>query len=76
MGSLRRPQKPAMDDEVYRRFSALIHDETGLSFGPTSQFFLERRLETRMSALGGMTRGITSTFSSTTPTARRNGISS
>jgi len=47
--------KASMDDDIYRRFSALIHDETGLSFGPTSQFFLERRLETRMSALGGMT---------------------
>jgi chemotaxis protein methyltransferase CheR len=43
-----------MDDDLYRRFSTLIHDETGLSFGPSSQFFLERRLESRMSALGGM----------------------
>ncbi len=47
-------QKPVMDDDLFRRFSTLIHDETGLSFGPSSQFFLERRLESRMSALGGM----------------------
>jgi len=47
--------QPVMDDDLYRRFSALIHDETGLSFGPSSQFFLERRLASRMSALGGMT---------------------
>lgn len=48
------PQKPLLDDDLYRRFCALIHDETGLSFGPGSQFFLERRLESRMSALGGV----------------------
>ena len=48
------PQRPLLDDDLYRRFCVLIHDETGLSFGPGSQFFLERRLESRMSALGGV----------------------
>ena len=48
------PEKPLLDDDLYRRYSAVIHDETGLSFGLNSRFFLERRLETRMSALGGM----------------------
>lgn len=47
--------KSVLDDDLYRRFTALIHDETGLSFGPNSQFFLERRLASRMSALGDMT---------------------
>jgi len=39
-------------DEFYRRMSSLIYDRTGLSFTESSRFFLEKRLETRLSALG------------------------
>lgn len=43
---------PLMSDDLYRRFSALIHDRTGLSFGESSRFFLEKRLEGRTNAVG------------------------
>ncbi len=39
-------------DDFYRRISALIYDRTGLSFNESSRFFLEKRLETRISTLG------------------------
>ena len=39
-------------DDFYRRISALIYDRTGLSFNESSRFFLEKRLETRISSLG------------------------
>lgn len=39
-------------DDFYRRMSGLIYDRTGLSFNEGSRFFLEKRLETRISALG------------------------
>lgn len=39
-------------DDFYRRISSLIYDRTGLSFTESSRFFLEKRLETRLSALG------------------------
>jgi chemotaxis protein methyltransferase CheR len=38
------------DDDLFRRFCGIIHDETGLSFGDASRFFLEKRIETRMAA--------------------------
>jgi chemotaxis protein methyltransferase CheR len=54
-GTVDGPQKWMIDDDLFRKFCVLIHDITGLSYGETSRFFLERRLETRISALGGMT---------------------
>lgn len=39
-----------LDDDLFRRFCGIIHDETGLSFGESSRFFLEKRIETRMAA--------------------------
>ena len=39
-----------LDDDLFRRFCGIIHDDTGLSFGETSRFFLEKRIETRMAA--------------------------
>lgn len=42
--------KPLLDDDLFRRFCGIIHDETGLSFGESSRFFLEKRIETRMAA--------------------------
>ena len=48
------PQKWLLDDELYARVCSLIHDVTGLSFGENSRYFLEKRLETRMEAIGGI----------------------
>jgi chemotaxis protein methyltransferase CheR len=39
-------------DEFYKRISSLIYDRTGLSFNENSRFFLEKRIETRLSSLG------------------------
>ncbi len=46
--------KPLLSDDSFRRFCALVHDETGLSFSDASRFFVEKRLENRIEALGGM----------------------
>lgn len=54
-GSPGEPQRWLMDEDLYRRFCAAIHDATGLSFGESSRYFLERRIEVRTEALGGMT---------------------
>jgi chemotaxis protein methyltransferase CheR len=48
------PQKWLLDDDLYARICTLIHDVTGLSFGDNSRYFLEKRLETRMEAMGGI----------------------
>lgn len=56
-GLLDPPQTWMLDDDLFRRFCALIHDATGLHFGETSRYFVERRLESRMLALGGMSPG-------------------
>ena len=56
-GLLEPPQAWMLDDDLFRRFCALIHDATGLHFGETSRHFVERRLESRMLALGGMGPG-------------------
>lgn len=48
------PQKWLLDDDLYVRICSLIHDVTGLSFGDNSRYFLEKRLETRMEAMGGI----------------------
>ena len=53
-GTLDGPQTWMLDDDLFRRTCALVHDVTGLSFTESSRYFLERRLEGRMSALGGM----------------------
>ena len=52
-GTLDGPQTWMLDDDLFRRTCALVHDVTGLSFTESSRYFLERRLEGRMSALGG-----------------------
>ena len=46
--------KALLSDDVFRRFCALVHDETGLSFSDSSRFFVEKRLENRLEALGGI----------------------
>jgi chemotaxis protein methyltransferase CheR len=48
------PEKWLLDDDLYARVCALIHDVTGLYFSDNSRYFLEKRLETRMEAIGGM----------------------
>ncbi len=42
---------PMMSDDLYRRFCGLIHDQTGLHFNETSRFFVEKRIEGRLSSL-------------------------
>lgn len=39
-------------DDFIRRISSLIYDRTGLYFSDNSRFFLEKRLEMRLSSLG------------------------
>jgi len=46
--------KPLLSDDAFRRFCALVHDGTGLSFSDSSRFFVEKRLENRLEALGGI----------------------
>lgn len=46
--------KALLSDDAFRRFCTLVHDETGLSFSESSRFFVEKRLENRLEALGGM----------------------
>lgn len=48
------PEKWLLDDDLYTRVCALIHDVTGLYFSENSRYFLEKRLETRMETLGGI----------------------
>jgi chemotaxis protein methyltransferase CheR len=48
------PERNLLDDELFRLYCKLVHDELGLSFGPTSRFFFEKRLENRLEALGGL----------------------
>ncbi len=52
--SLNGLAKPLLSDDSFRRFCALVHDVTGLSFSDASRFFVEKRLENRIEALGGM----------------------
>jgi len=40
-----------MDDNLFRRFCDLIHDEVGLAFTEKTRYFLEKRIEMRLSAL-------------------------
>ncbi|MGC8723292.1 MAG: CheR family methyltransferase [Acidobacteriota bacterium] len=49
---LKGPQTWLMEDELYRRFCALVHETTGLSFSENSRFFFEKRVEMRMAAIG------------------------
>ncbi|MGA9752089.1 MAG: protein-glutamate O-methyltransferase CheR [Acidobacteriota bacterium] len=49
---LKGPQTWLMEDELYRRFCALVHEATGLSFSENSRFFFEKRVEMRMAAIG------------------------
>ena len=48
------PQKWLLEDDLYARVCALVHDVTGLYFGDNSRYFVEKRLETRMEAMGGI----------------------
>jgi len=48
------PEDQLLDDELFRLFCKLVHDQTGLSFGPSSRFFFEKRLQNRLEALGGL----------------------
>ncbi len=43
--------KNHFSDEHYRKLSSLIYDRTGLFFGENSRFFLEKRIELRMTSL-------------------------
>ena len=49
---LKGPQTWLMEDELYRRFCALVHEATGLSFSENSRFFFEKRVEMRMASIG------------------------
>ncbi|MFB3850583.1 MAG: protein-glutamate O-methyltransferase CheR [Acidobacteriota bacterium] len=43
--------KNHFSDELYRKLTSLIYDRTGLFFGENSRFFLEKRVELRITAL-------------------------
>lgn len=44
-------EKNQFSDESYRRLTSLIYKRTGLFFGENSRFFLEKRIELRMTSL-------------------------
>ena len=44
------PDDNLMTDDLYRRFCSIIHDKTGLSFNEKSRYFLEKRLQMRLTA--------------------------
>jgi chemotaxis protein methyltransferase CheR len=48
------PKTWFLEDDLFRRFCALIHETTGLFFGENSRYFLEKRIETRVGAVGGV----------------------
>lgn len=43
--------KNLFSDEFYKRITSLIYDRTGLFFGESSRFFLEKRIEMRITSL-------------------------
>lgn len=43
--------KNLFSDEFYKRITSLIYDKTGLFFGESSRFFLEKRIEMRITSL-------------------------
>lgn len=47
-------EKELLNEELFRRFCEVIHKSTGLHFGESSKFFLEKRLQNRLDSLGGL----------------------